>query len=689
MKKIHDPYTRKEIWQITDEPDANITHRYHNIDAFSKDGRYLVYGRDLPHLGPEAKTRSEVGVYDLAQKREIGRHPGAMPCWNPCKNQVVYSNSGKIILWDIETGSVKLLAEVFDLQSASVDRTGRFALCYYGLEAFKKGKSGVVRVPLAGGVPELIQNPGPEVYLSMPTSNPAHDVYSVRYHAPKPGMEVTHPTFKRLGLNIVCRYLMIVGTDGSNPHPVTSYDEWGHYCWSGDGEWFIIGPHCKRWDARPEEPWQEWSALPVGFNHPAPCGRDGRLLVGDFGNIFTYVFNRQTQELMLMNAPMSNSIPYSKNADPHPIGSPDGTKYVFDSMYDLEHAPVTRLTASIGPGDDILAVESTAGFPESGCLVLGYSGCGPEVIHYGKKQGHFFLECKRGSPPEISKDTEFTKQSNGSVAMTFGRGTNVMAYAGLHLSDGVRREPDVYVHVIRPPQHPRTVRARRESSAVQVSWKNPRNSREFRAYGVWRCEEGKDWTRLEDIPVGKMEYRDVRPPEGPLLYAVSSVEHSGLESARSAEAVIASQDGRHLPQRIFLPVGDADLNPSLYASPEEALTETIDEAAYNQRAVIQRHGGSPLRWIYSMPCAAVCSISVHCRTMASAAMVNFSCNKNTWTRFVDAAGYIWLPVTMDADERGVGAALETGDNILVLSAPAETLVVDALRLDFNYIGEKI
>jgi len=93
MKRLSDPYTGKEIRKITDDPAVNLTHLYHNVDAFSSDGRFVAYGAALPHMGEEPEA-PRVFVYDLAARVEVGPHPGTNPVWSPVQPQLVFDHDG-------------------------------------------------------------------------------------------------------------------------------------------------------------------------------------------------------------------------------------------------------------------------------------------------------------------------------------------------------------------------------------------------------------------------------------------------------------------------------------------------------------------------------------------------------------------------------------------------------------------
>ena len=128
MKRIADPYTGAEIWKITDDPGANLTHLYHNVDAFSHDGRYIAYHS---HFAVRSASRPElmkVFVHDFVEDRIRGGHPGRNPVWNPCRAQLVFTHDDQVFGWDLATDTVAVLAESETIEVGSVERSGRWAL---------------------------------------------------------------------------------------------------------------------------------------------------------------------------------------------------------------------------------------------------------------------------------------------------------------------------------------------------------------------------------------------------------------------------------------------------------------------------------------------------------------------------------------------------------------------------------
>ncbi|MBM4079194.1 MAG: hypothetical protein FJ278_05790 [Planctomycetes bacterium] len=76
---------------------------------------------------------------------------------------------------------------------------------------------------------------------------------------------------------------------------------------------------------------------------------------------------------------------FSTLMDIDPKGSPDGTKIHYHSTRDIGNAATARVTAYDAKKPDVIHVDSTAGFPDSGDIV-----CGPEVVGYAKKTATTF-----------------------------------------------------------------------------------------------------------------------------------------------------------------------------------------------------------------------------------------------------------------------------------------------------------
>jgi fibronectin type 3 domain-containing protein len=111
---------------------------------------------------------------------------------------------------------------------------------------------------------------------------------------------------------------------------------------------------------------------------------------------------------------------------------------------------------------------------------------------------------------------------------------------------------DVFYVVARLPEPPRTLRAQRHGSAVRLTWRSPRHHAEIAGYHVYRSStSGVNYVPLTARPVRATEFTDrTARLDAAAFYAVSAVEHSGLESGLSEEASVG--DCRGVGRRIFV-----------------------------------------------------------------------------------------------------------------------------------------
>ena len=124
----------------------------------------------------------------------------------------------------------------------------------------------------SGRVETIYEGKGLEC-LTLPKANPCHDVLHVRRYDRDPDVfklnEQGDPDARLTMIKPL--NMIIMGTDGSDPHPVSNRKEWHHHNWSGDGEWYMLGPYRKRWNASPEERWEAWGIMRFTFDLPCPA----------------------------------------------------------------------------------------------------------------------------------------------------------------------------------------------------------------------------------------------------------------------------------------------------------------------------------------------------------------------------------------------------------------------------------
>ena len=133
----------------------------------------------------------------------------------------------------------------------------------------------------------------------------------------------------------------------------------------------------------------------------------------------------------------------------------------------------------------------------------------------------------------------------------------------VHYESSMTGVPKNYIAVMARPQPPRNVTWRSEADAVVLTWTAPAHHTETAGYLVYRgTRSGNGYALLTPEPVRAMTYRDATvTPQRPYYYVVTSLEHCGLESGYSAEAVRA---GVRLPPAISDPV-------VVYVEAEDAL----------------------------------------------------------------------------------------------------------------------
>ena len=111
----------------------------------------------------------------------------------------------------------------------------------------------------------------------------------------------------------------------------------------------------------------------------------------------------------------------------------------------------------------------------------------------------------------------------------------------VHYESSMTGVPKNYVAVMARPQAPRDLSWRTEGGAVVLKWSPAPHCREIRGYLVYRSERsGDDYRLLTPQPVKGTTYRNTDVVQvRAVFYAVTALEHTGLESAYSNEAVVA------------------------------------------------------------------------------------------------------------------------------------------------------
>lgn len=501
------------VWRITDEPAIRHWANYHNTQCWSPRGRYLCYTRYAHAEGRYGDALDEVHVYDAHKDEDRLVERGFFPRWARSGDRLYYVRlvdppGGKglrapeVRCLDVGTGESRTLA-------AGVENLGETThddRWLIGARRFRgqEPEFVTVRIALPGGKIEELR----DVVGSQLMPNPRHPVFFTRDDHKSQPFGATRWFYdlegknQRMGVPTVQQY---------------------HMSWLGDGGYLLLGNGLvrgRRWDEPYPSNVHFLAAVTVG--DISPCGQSGRYVCGDervadlrSGDGWDYI-----DPLSIICYPASVKDD-SGIYDADPKGSPDGTKVCFVSNYDLKIGPVTEIEDYVSRDEGMLRVKSTAGFPESGALVVQR-----EVIGYARKSAtafegitrelHGTLRC---SPAPGRLVTSFEARCLGDAA--WGSIPGAPPAMRKSLGDGHpellrQRQTDVYVGIVRQPDRP-VLRA--ADDAVQLI--PGEEHREIRGHLLLRGEKRVTAQPLvpgATIPLDAGEYRAV------------AVEWSGLES---------------------------------------------------------------------------------------------------------------------------------------------------------------
>jgi fibronectin type 3 domain-containing protein len=126
---------------------------------------------------------------------------------------------------------------------------------------------------------------------------------------------------------------------------------------------------------------------------------------------------------------------------------------------------------------------------------------------------------------------------------------------------------DVYYVVARLPEPPRDVTAERNGNSINLRWAPPAHHAEIMGYHVYRSSQsGAGFVPVTAEPVRGLQFTDREAlPDGPAYYAVTAVEHSGLESTLSDEAGVGDEGADHT---IFLEAERGQRDHSMWVAYE-------------------------------------------------------------------------------------------------------------------------
>jgi hypothetical protein len=504
-----------DVWRITNDPTVRHWANYHNTQCWSPDGRYLCYTRYGYKVVRERRVEhSTVHVYDLWKDEDRLLDRGHTPRWANTRNWLFYvyedptirppSEKRIEVRWlDLETDDeVRLCYGVEGL--GETDYQDRWL---YGRQRFRgqEPEFRVCRIPIREtSEVELL----PEVTGAQLLPSPGHPVFFTRRDHNNNPFDATRYWFD---------------LEGKNRRIFAPTIQKCHMGWLGNGEYLLLGNGLirgRRWD----EPFPSniHVLASIGVGDVSPCGRSGRYACGD-----SHVADLRSGDGRFFIHPLS-MICYPKNIgdnsgiyDADPKGSPDGTKVCFVSNYDLKDGPVTHISQDTSWKSTVLPVASTAGFPESGSVVVQR-----EVIGYERKTAEGFEDLTR----ELH-DTQRVNLREGRAVTSFEvrcladeqwgampGPSHPMRRSIPDLSSPLirQRQTDVYVVVIRKPDRP-LLRAK----AGKVELIPGQQHFETYGYRLYRDDEP-----VTDEPLHTGETL----PLGPGTYRASAVEFGGLES---------------------------------------------------------------------------------------------------------------------------------------------------------------
>ncbi len=368
-----------EVWRLTNDPAARNWSNYQNTDAWSPDGRFICYEH---HKGQS----SAVHLYDFLRERDLDLDPGSQPRWANDHNWLFYLRPAKnssgpdLIKYDCDSGKKMLLCRgVTGIGETDAEDTWLFG----------KNGNGILRVPIKEGArPEDISAGGALGSFMLP--NPRHPVVMFRGDSRgSDGKDIAYaPT--RVWSDL----------EGNNVVSASPMIQRCHQAWTGDGLYHMHGNsqlRGRRWDQPFPSNLHYISRIFV--NDPCVCGRSGRWAIGS-GNIgpmpVTDLRSGDGHDFLMGLSWLHDSWTFSYSSgsglhDNDAKGSPDGTKVVFSSNYDLKEGPVTTVTADL-PDKNAAAIPvvSTAGFPDSGLLSIKN-----EIISYERKTSTSFEGLSR------------------------------------------------------------------------------------------------------------------------------------------------------------------------------------------------------------------------------------------------------------------------------------------------------
>jgi len=319
---------------------------------------------------------------------------------------------------------------------------------------------------------------------------------------------------------------------------------WAHEAWSGDGEYLHMGGYS--WRAGADVPSTSIFILndpKKCSNHYGTCGRSGRYVAGDSGHDgmerleLTDLWTGEMHNVAHISTPTE---PAGKIAQDHghPAGSPDGTKVLVHSCYDLAGHRLYAIPAQdVHAGDAVIHVETTEGFAPVGKLLIRYGyGAKGMIVGYDRTDAKRFLDCDWGEDTQARLKQAIKRE-------VIPKGSHLITdLAGRLFPDGTRRPRKEYVVVVKQPDPPRGLLATRadDEEAVRLTWRAPASHREVAGYMVYRRKQGGALTPITREPITSCEHIDGSPTDS--SYYVRAVEHSGLYGDCSSAVSLVRAD---------------------------------------------------------------------------------------------------------------------------------------------------
>jgi hypothetical protein len=524
-----------EAWRLTNNPIVRDWANYHSIQCWSHDGRYICFTHfadDGKEFGTDAAA--EVHVYDFMKQKDIRVDNGIHPRWANHHHWLFYLKGSDVLWFNVDTQDQNHIAGGLDTLG-NVDYKDRWL---YGLQVDSTGRrTKAVRIAIQpDSRPEILQlRLGCE--YGWFAANPNHPVIALRDYSFKDYFYSTED----LEIPFNARHYIDSDLEGANqttPFPVM---EGSHFSWSGDGSYFLCGNgqiRGRKWD----EPFPNNINFLAAINSGdiCQCGRSGRWLCGSSlsgrGSLVLADLRsgdgwKVMKSLSVLCYPGEGG--YSTAYDIDAKGSPDATKIVFVSTYDLINGPHTEVLDG-SDGVDRIVVRSTESFPSSGRLVIVGGSFEQrfrrEVIKYSSKTATTFEGLNRGlygtPQAQLFKGQSVTSFEARLIPPEHRKGLPLPSKEHREVIQDMdsplmwQKSSDLYVAVVRLPDRPLLHKASNRIEVVPGE-----NHWETRGYHILQ-----DGRRITEQLLEPGDHFDL-PEAG--TYAAVAVEWSGLESKAS------------------------------------------------------------------------------------------------------------------------------------------------------------